>query len=130
MYEIVNLSSGIENILLLLVRIIIAVVMIYYGLPKLRDLKSNGNDFVQMGFKPGIFWGTIIALLEFFGGIAMMVGFYIWVVAILFGFEMFMGTLWKITKAKKPFTDYSYDVLLLALMIMLFITGPGAFTLL
>lgn len=42
--------------ILLLVRIVLAIVMIYYGWPKIRDLASNANDFVQMGFNPGIFW--------------------------------------------------------------------------
>lgn len=33
-----------------------AAVMLFYGWPKIRDLKSNANDFLQMGFNPGIFW--------------------------------------------------------------------------
>jgi hypothetical protein len=52
------------------------MVMIYYGWPKIRDLGSNANDFVRMGFKPGMFWGTLIASVEFFGGLAILLGFY------------------------------------------------------
>ena len=36
------------------------------------------------------------------------------------------GTIWKITKARKPFTDYSYDLQLLALCLLLLTFGPGA----
>jgi hypothetical protein len=54
---------------LLLIRSVLAAVMIYYGWPKIRDPASNAKDFVRMGFKPGMFWGTLIAVVEFFGGI-------------------------------------------------------------
>jgi hypothetical protein len=37
--------------------------------------------------------------------------------------EMRLGTVVKATKWHKPFTDYSYDLLLLALCLLL---GPGA----
>ena len=112
---------------LLVVRIIIGVILIYYGWPKVKDLKKNAEDFVEMGFKPGWFWGTLIALLEFFGGILMIIGVLVPLVAALFGIEMIVGMIWKITKVKKPFTDWSYDLLLLALMLLLLITGTGSY---
>jgi hypothetical protein len=44
------MSSRIEaQWILLLARVVLATVMIHYGWPKVRDLKSNGNDFVNMG---------------------------------------------------------------------------------
>jgi uncharacterized membrane protein YphA (DoxX/SURF4 family) len=33
----------------------------------------------------------------------------------------------KVTKAGKPFSDYSYDLLLVSLSLLLLVTGPGAF---
>ena len=57
------MSSQIEvQWILLFSRVVLAVVMIHYGWPKVRDLKSNANDFANMGFRPGMFWGTLIAL--------------------------------------------------------------------
>ena len=38
-----------------------------------------------------------------------------------------MGTITKATKWRKPFTDYSYDLVLLALCLLLLAFGPGAF---
>ena len=35
--------------ILLVVRIAVAIVMLYYGQRKIRNLRSNANDFVQMG---------------------------------------------------------------------------------
>jgi uncharacterized membrane protein YphA (DoxX/SURF4 family) len=73
--------------ILLLVRIVLAIVMIYYGWPKIRDLASNANDFVQMGFNPGIFWGTLMAVVEFFGG-GNIRYLYAELAAALFAFQM------------------------------------------
>jgi putative oxidoreductase len=114
--------------ILLIARVILAVVMIHYGWPKVRDLKSNANDFVQMGFKPGILWGTLIALVEFLGGIAMLLGLYAELAAALFAFEMMVGAFWKL-RIKKPFADYSYDLQLLALCLLVMSLGAGAYAL-
>ena len=129
MLSILTPLAPLSDIVLLIVRIIMGIVMIYYGYPKITNLRSNAEDFVKMGFRPGIFWGTIAAFVEFFGGIAVIIGVYIWLAVALFGFQMIMGTIWKITKTEKPFTDWSYDLLLLAIALMLLITGPGYYVL-
>ncbi|MCP6720179.1 MAG: DoxX family protein [Patescibacteria group bacterium] len=118
--------SGYEGLVLLFARVAVALVMLFYGWPKMKSLKSNAKDFVEMGFKPGMFWGTIVAFIEFFGGIAMLIGFYAWVVAAVFGFQMIVGTFWKM-KMKKPFNDYSYDMLLIALVSIIIVFGPGLY---
>ena len=104
------------------------MVMIYYGWPKIRDLGSNANDFVRMGFKPGMFWGTLIAGVEFFGGIAILLGFYAELAAALFAFQMMVGTFWKL-KIGKPFSDYSYDIQLFALSLTIMFHGAGRYAL-
>lgn len=114
--------------ILLLLRIAVAAVMLYYGWPKIRDLKSNANDFVQMGFKPGMFWGTLVAVVEFFGGIVIVLGLYAELAAALFGFQMMVGTFWKL-KLRKPFPDYSYDIQLFALCLVTMCQGAGAYSL-
>lgn len=114
--------------ILFFARIVLGVVMIYYGRQKIKDLKSNANDFVGMGFKPGWLWGTICAFVEFFGGIAMLLGFFAEIAAALYGFKILIGTIWKF-KIKKPFTDYSYDIQLVALCLVIMAFGPGVYAL-
>lgn len=114
--------------ILLFVRVVLGGVMIYYGFPKIKNLRSNANDFVGMGFKPGWLWGTICAFVEFFGGIAMLLGFFAEIAAALYVFKMLIGTIWKL-KIKKPFTDYSYDIQLLALCLVIMAFGPGVYAL-
>jgi putative oxidoreductase len=116
------------NWILLLLRITLALVMIYYGWPKIRDLDSNAKDFVEMGFSPGMFWGTLIAAVEFVGGIALLLGLYAELAAALFGFQMVVGALWKL-KIRKPFTDYSYDLQLFAMSLVVMSQGAGAYAL-
>lgn len=123
------MSSHIEvQWILLFTRVVLAVVMIHYGRPKVGDLKSNANDFANMGFRPGMFWGTLIALVEFLGGIAILLGLEAELGAALFAFQMMAGALWKL-KIKKPFADYSYDIQLLALCLVVMSQGAGAYAL-
>lgn|GEM_PF-569776 len=110
--------------ILLLARLVLGAGMIYYGWPKARDLRANAADFEEMGFKPGIFWGTLIAAVEFLGGIAVVLGLYAELAASLFAFQMLVGAFWKV-RMKKAFTDYSYDLQLFALCLVIMSQGAG-----
>jgi putative oxidoreductase len=109
---------------LLFLRAVMGIVLIYYGWPKIKNPTSNAADFVEMGFRPGLLWGTLIAIVESFGGLAMLAGAYAELAASLFGFEMITGTFWKL-KLRKPFSDYSYDLQLLALCVAIMSFGAG-----
>lgn len=113
--------------ILFFIRVVIGIVLLYYGWPKIKNLNSNANDFVAMGFRPGMLWGTVIAVVEFFGGIAILTGLYAELAASLFGFQMIVGTFWKL-KIKKPFNDYSYDLQLLALCVAIMSFGAGRYS--
>lgn len=113
--------------LLFFIRVLMGIILVYYGWPKCKNLASCAKDFEGMGFRPGILWGTLIAVVESLGGIAMLTGLYAELVASIFGFEMIVGTFWKL-KIKKPFTDYSYDLQLLALCVVLMAFGAGQYS--
>lgn len=125
-----NLLSDFSSLALLIVRIIFAITFFYYGWPKLKDLKSNAKDFEGMGFKPGWLFGTPIAFLETGGSLLILFGLFLGVIPLLFALHMITGTIWKSTSTDKPFTDWSYDLLLLSISILFMITGPGAINLL
>lgn len=126
MIDVTTFMAPAAEYILFIIRIVVGITILYYGLPKLLNLKQNAQDFRSMGFKPGWFWGTIIALVEGVGGILLILGLLIPVVAVFFGFHMLVGTIWKITSAKKPFTDWSYDILLLIIMVFFLVMGSGA----
>lgn len=111
--------------ILMIVRVVVGLVMVYYGSIKIRDTRKNYHNFNAMGFYPGWLWGSIVMMLEFFGGIMLILGIFPGTIALLFGGQMLVGTLWKITKTNKPFTDWSYDVALLALALVILSFGAG-----
>jgi putative oxidoreductase len=121
--------AGAADVVLFVVRVIVGGTMVYYGWPKLKAPRKNALDLAKGGFRPGWLWGTIVLLVEFVGGLAIVVGLYTWLAASLIGFEMLTGAVWKITKANKPFPEWSYDLLILALALMLLVVGPGAYAL-
>jgi hypothetical protein len=61
-------------------------------------------------------------------GIATLLGLYAQLAAALFAFEMMAGMFWKL-KIRKPFADYSYDIQLLALCLVVMSQGAGAYEL-
>lgn len=124
-----TLSGQPADIALLLPRVILGVVFFHYGWPKIKDLRANARDFEEMGFKPGWLWGTPIASLETFGSLLILAGAFLAFIPILFIAHMTIGTLWKVTSTEKPFTDWSYDLLLLSIAVLFTITGPGAINL-
>lgn len=115
-------------VILFFARLVLGTIMIYYGYPKIKDVYTNARETSDMGYKPGIFWGTTIALVEFLGGIAVIVGFYADIAAALYAFICITGTFWKI-KMKSDLPDYSYDLILLALCATILGLGTGAFSL-
>jgi uncharacterized membrane protein YphA (DoxX/SURF4 family) len=119
LYEVVS-----TDWFLFLSRLILGSVMLRYGIPKIKDLKENAKDFSKMGFKPGLLWGTPMALLESFGGAAMIIGLVPELIAVLFGFMMLVGTIWK-TKIKKSYGTISYDMALFVLCGNVIFFGAG-----
>lgn len=118
-------TQTIISLLLLIVRIIFGSVFIYYGIPKIKNLGKNAKDFENMGFKPGKFWGGIAAFLEVFGGACIILGVLFYPVLVLFSIFTIVGAVWKIFFAKKSFPEWSYDLILLALALILTVTGAG-----
>ncbi|TSC59461.1 MAG: putative oxidoreductase [Parcubacteria group bacterium LiPW_15] len=110
---------------LLAVRLILAVVLIRHGWSKIKDLRQTATNFSGMGFRPGSFWGTIAAFLEFFGGIAVALGVWVSPIAFLFGGEMLVVILWKLFKWKKPFSECEFELALLGLCFVLLAFGAG-----
>jgi len=115
-----------QDLILLFARIIVGIIFIYFGWPKIKDLQEAAHEAHGMGFKPGWFWGTILAFVEFFGGFALVLGFYAEIAAALLGFEMIVGTIWKI-KGKMGFGNYTYDLLILALCLLVYVQGAGSY---
>ena len=114
---------------ILALRLALGAVMLAHGWPKIKDMRRTGDNFTAMGFRPGVFWGPLVATLEFFGGIALVLGLYTQIASALFVGEFLTIIVWKFLR-KQPFVGGSeLDFLILAAALVLLTIGAGAFSL-
>lgn len=116
------------DIALLALRFVIGVILIAHGLPKLLNLKKTALDFGQMGFKPGAIFGSVAAFLEFFGGIAIIIGFMVQPVAALLVIEFIVILIWRIIKRHAFVGGWELDVLILGSALLLASLGAGVYS--
>jgi len=121
-------SSRQLSIGLAVLRVAVAAVFINHGRQKLFVYGFAGvtGAFTQMGVPfPGVM-GPLIGLLEFFGGIALAVGFLTRLLGVAFALDMLGAIL--LVQLKKGFSGYELEFLLLAASVALFLTGGGRFS--
>lgn len=116
---------GGSDLVIFLLRVFLGAVFIVHGWPKIKDLKQTAQNFEGMGFKPGTFWGPFVAILEFFGGLALLLGFLTQIFALLFAVEFVVITLWKIKSGQKFAGGYEFDLSLLVMSLILLVSGSG-----
>lgn len=109
---------------ILILRVVLGAILMAHGWPKIKDLNSATKVFKSMGFGPARFWATIVAILEFFGGFALLVGFFTQITALLFVIE-FIVIMLKL-KIRQGFVNgYEFDLLILASSLLLATIGGG-----
>jgi putative oxidoreductase len=64
-----------NNVLLLLGRILIAAIFIVSGFGKLTNIGGTAGYFDSLGLPVPVLTAWVVALLEFVGGLAVLVGF-------------------------------------------------------
>lgn len=114
---------------LLLLRLALALIFLVHGWPKIKNLKETHANFEAMGFKPGALWGTIAAVVEFFGGLLLVAGLFTQLVALLVAVQMLVATAWKIRRKQKLAGGYEFDLLLAVSALVLATSGGGLISL-
>ena len=114
-----------SDIAILVMRVALGALLIAHGWPKLRDWKQTAQNFDMMGFKPGALFGGIAAVLEFFGGIAIVAGFLVQPIAVLLVIEFIVTTLWRISKKHTFVGGWELDLLILGSAVLLLSIGSG-----
>ena len=103
-------------------RIIAGIGLMIHGFLKLLDIAGTGISFTNMGLPPEL--ALIIGLLEFIAGIVILLGILTRIAAGLIAIQM-IGAILHVKLSKGFVGGYELDLLYLAIMISLFITGPG-----
>ena len=115
----------------LALRLVLGIEFLVHGYPKLfKQFKGTADFLAGLGFKPGLFWALVLGVTEFFGGLALLVGFASRLAAGLLMVSMLVATLLKIFKWKVPFAKgndagWEWDWLILGGLVALFLLGSG-----
>lgn len=124
-----ELFSGVDlNAASLLLRAGLGVIFVIHGYPKLKSGgKAAGQWLQSMGIPYG--FGLFAGVVEFFGGIALLLGMLTPIVAVLSALWMLSTTWFAVAKMKKKFMGgYEIDVALLILAVVLALIGGGIFS--
>src|SRR2546425_8485333 len=109
-----------------LARIALGALFLVHGVPKIRNPKQTIAFVKGTGFPGGAMFAVLFTLLEFFGGIALLLGFLTQVVGALIALEMVATTIFAKTKlGKKLVLGYELDIAYLVLALMLTFLGAG-----
>jgi putative oxidoreductase len=121
-------SPRLLNIGLAVLRLAVATIFIKHGAQKLFVFGFAGvtGAFTHMGVPLAGFMGPFIGLLEFFGGIALLIGLLTRLFALGFVFDMFFAIV--LVKLKGGFSGYELEFLLCVSSLALFFTGGGRFS--
>lgn len=118
----------------LIIRLALGLAFVVHGYPKLFK-KENREQFPlwldSMGIKPGKFWALVVGVVEFFGGIALILGIWVQLAAFLVAIDMFVA-MWKAKWGKVGFATpggWELDFVYLAMALSLLLTGAGAWSL-
>jgi putative oxidoreductase len=113
----------------LVTRIWVGVNMMIYGYPKLRNMKQTAEETKQLGIPVGATYTA--TLLEFFGGLFLIIGLNVPIVGLFFAIFMITNVIMKKTRMNAAHIDpskasYEIDITYLILSIILIVLGAGA----
>ena len=110
-----------------LLRVVLGLVFVAHGYPKLfGGFSQTVGFFESINLRPAKFWVFVVGVVEFFGGIALILGFATQLAALLIAVNMLVA-IYKV-KFKQGFAGgYEFDLALLMIALSLLLTGAGAY---
>jgi len=110
-------------------RVAVGVVFIMHGAQKLfgafggPGLKGFSGMMTHLGLRPAMAWATAVALIEFVGGIFLVLGFMTRLSALLIGVVMAVAVLF--VHLQDGFFGFEFPLVLFAACLCLLLTGGG-----
>ncbi|KAB7671752.1 DoxX family protein [Bacillus sp. B1-b2] len=125
-----------EDLGLLIIRIIIGLVFMFYGAQKLfglfggHGIKGTGGWFESIGVKPGNVAAILAGAGELLSGLLFILGLFLPVAAVIITIIM-LGAIVKV-HGPKGFANgaggYEYNLVLIIVAIGIALIGPGGFS--
>lgn len=117
-----------NDIGLLVLRLALATILVIHGFPKIKNPRSIIQYVGSLGFKPAIFWGGAVAIVEFFGGLFLALGLFSQIVAFLVALQFLIIVL-KVNFKKGFIGGYEFDLLIFAASLVIIFGSAGSYSL-
>ncbi|GGC10296.1 oxidoreductase [Marinobacterium zhoushanense] len=120
----------------LILRVPVGIVLIPHGAQKLfgwfggGGLQGTGRWMASIGLEPGMLMALLAGSMEFFGGIALLIGLLTRLVGLALAFQMLIAILF-VHLGKGLFVSeggWEYALVLLAAGLSLMVSGGGRFS--
>ncbi len=117
------------DLALLVLRVVLGIIMIYHGWPKLTNLGGTIEGFSGMGLPLPAVAAFFSMVAEFFGGLLLLAGVLTDVAGLLIAIDM-LGAI-TFVHAKNGFSNadggFEFPLALLAIAVALALAGPGRY---
>jgi putative oxidoreductase len=115
-----------NDIGLLILRLVVAIIFIHHALPKLKNAKGMAQ---MMGMPAGMIF--MLGGIEFLSSVGLALGIYTQLAAALLALVMVGAIYFKTAKWRVPFaamdkTGWEFDFVLLAANIAILLSGGGS----
>jgi putative oxidoreductase len=115
---------------LLIVRVVLGIIMLYHGWPKVTNLGGTIEGFTGMGIPMPALAATFAMVAEVGGGILLLLGVLTDIAGLLFAIDM-LGAI-TFVHAKNGFAvmdgGVEWPLALLAMALAIALAGPGRFS--
>lgn len=117
------------DLALLILRVVLGIIMIYHGWPKLTNLGGIIEGFTGMGIPLPALAAVFATVAELFGGLLILVGAFTDIAGLLFAIDM-LGAI-TFVHAKNGFAasegGVEWPLALLAMALAVALAGPGRY---
>jgi putative oxidoreductase len=128
-------SEMIKDGTLLAARVLLGLLFLIFGWAKLEDFSGTAAYMTQTGVPWPLLAALVAVMVEFFGGIAIIVGIWTRPLALLFALYTVASTLfahryWEMTGADQyaNMTNFYKNVSIVGGFLLLYVTGAGKYS--
>lgn len=129
-------SDKFDNEMILLARILLMVLFVLFGWSKLADFSGTAAYMASEGLPFPTLAAAVVVLMEFFVGVAIVLGFYTRPLALLLALYT-LGTAlighhyWTMAGAERManMINFYKNIAIIGGLLLLCVTGPGKYSL-